>query len=102
MCQPLPAPQPAPPTAGSTSISFPGIPLPPAWKRIARWNQARWREARDYPIGAHPYAGGDHATAMGSRLALDFTMKRHANFLTLPILEAVRAGYKTEPHQCCM
>jgi hypothetical protein len=29
-------------------------------------------------------------------------MKRHANFLTLPILEAVRAGYKTEPHQCCM
>lgn len=46
-----------------------------AWKRTARLRQARWREARGFPIGAEPYAGGDGSKPVGSRLALDFAKK---------------------------
>jgi hypothetical protein len=72
-----------------------------SWKRHARWHQAQWREARGHPIGAHPYAGGDGATLVGSRLALEFAMRRKGeNFLTPAILGAVGDRLeKFEKHQ---
>src|SRR4051794_40804821 len=71
-----------------------------SWKRLARWHQAQWREARGYPIGAEPYAGGDAATPVGSRLALEFATKHGANFLSPAIAHAVRARLaKPEIHQ---
>jgi hypothetical protein len=67
-----------------------GDPATTTWKRRARLHQASWREARGHPIGAEPYEGGDRATTVGSRLALDFALKSCANFLTANIIEAVR------------
>lgn len=62
-----------------------------AWKRLARFRQARWREERRYPMGAHPHAGGEKATPVGSRLALGFAMETGANFVSPGALAAVRA-----------
>lgn len=62
-----------------------------AWKRLARFRQARWREERGYPMGAHPHAGGEKATPVGSRLELAFAMETGANFVSPGALEAVRA-----------
>jgi len=62
-----------------------------AWKRLARFRQATWREARGYPVGAHPHSGGEKATVVGSRLALEFAMESGANFVSAGALSAVRA-----------
>lgn len=62
-----------------------------AWKRLARLRQAQWREERGYPMGAHPHAGGQKATPVGSRLALPFAMESGANFVSPGALAAVRA-----------
>lgn len=69
----------------------PNDPATTTWKRTARLRQARWREARGFPIGAEPYAGGDGATLVGSRVALDFAMAMGANFLSPSIRAAVQA-----------
>ncbi|HMI84784.1 MAG TPA: hypothetical protein VK550_11875, partial [Polyangiaceae bacterium] len=47
------------------------------------------REARGYVIGTNPYAGGDDATPIGSRLALQSAKDGGANFLTPSIRKAV-------------
>ncbi len=71
-----------------------------AWKRRARWGQAQWREARGYPVGAQPYAGGPDATPVGSRLELAFARSSGANFITPGALAAVRKRLeKPEPYQ---
>ena len=69
--------------------SAPRDPATTAWKRVARLHQARWREARRYPIGARPYSGDIDATPVGSRLALKFARKSGANFLTPGVRSAV-------------
>ena len=68
----------------------PGDPASTAWKRLARFRQASWRQARDYPIGAQPYGGGDDSTPVGSRLALAYAKETGANFLTPAALAAAR------------
>lgn len=60
------------------------------WKRRARLRQAQWREARGYPIGAHPHLGGEGAKPVGSRMALAFAKESGANFITPGVLAAVR------------
>jgi hypothetical protein len=73
------------------------------WKRGARLRQARWREARGYPIGSHPYGGGAGATPVGSRLDLPFARSSGANFITEGALVAVRARLAApEKHQTLM
>lgn len=71
-----------------------------AWKRSARLAQARWREARAYPVGSQPYRGGAGATPVGSRLDLAFARSSGANFITEGALAAVRARLaQPEQHQ---
>lgn len=53
--------------------------------------QATWRNARCYPAGSEPYAGGPSATPVGSRLALEFAKTTGANFVSPGALAAVRA-----------
>ncbi len=74
---------------GSSRVSRDGETT--AWKRQARFRQAQWREERGYPRGAHPHAGGEAATPVGSRLALQFAMESGANFVSPGALAAVRA-----------
>jgi hypothetical protein len=75
-------------------------PVSTEWKRRARLRQARWRAAQGYPIGAHPYAGGDGATPVGSRLALEFARSTGANFMTPAALAAARKRLANpEPHE---
>lgn len=75
-------------------------PATTAWKRSARLQQSRWRERHGWPIGAHPYSGGDRTTKVGSRLALEFAKESGSNFLTPAALEAAkhRLAHR-EPHQ---
>jgi len=78
----------------------PGDPATTAWKRLARQRQARWRESHGYPIGAQPYRGGDGATPVGSRLALDFAKASGSNFVTAAALTAARSRLANpERHQ---
>jgi hypothetical protein len=78
----------------------PNDPATTAWKRLARWRQARWRDGRDYPIGSDPLRGGPRATQVGSRMELGFAQKAGANFLTPQALAAVRARLALrEEHQ---
>ena len=77
-----------------------GDPASTAWKRLARWRQAQWREARHHPVGAQPYAGGARATRVGSRLQLAFARLSGANFITDDALaEARRRIANPELHQ---
>jgi hypothetical protein len=77
-----------------------GDPESTAWKRLARWRQACWRANLEHPIGTHPYRGGDAATLVGSRLALDFAMTSGTNFVTPAALAAARRRLANpEPHQ---
>lgn len=78
----------------------PGDDATTAWKRAARFRQARWRETRKLEIGSSPYAGGKDATPVGSRLELDFARKSGANFLSPAALAAARHRVANpEPHQ---
>jgi hypothetical protein len=78
----------------------PDDPATTAWKRLARWQQARWRDAQHCPIGFDPYGGGLRAKRVGSRMELAHARKTGANFLTSQILSAVRARLALrEEHQ---
>jgi hypothetical protein len=66
-------------------------PATTAWKRLARWHQARWRNAQDYPIGSDPFRGGLRSKRVGSRLELEFARSSGANFLTPQAQAAARA-----------
>jgi hypothetical protein len=61
-----------------------------AWKRLARYRQAKWREAKGLAPGFKPYAGGTDATAIGSRIALDVAEKHLVNFISEGARNAVR------------
>lgn len=75
-------------------------PATTAWKRRARWSQARWREVRGFPIGAEPYRGGLESTPVGSRLEIVFARESGANFITPGALAAVRRRLASpEPYQ---
>jgi hypothetical protein len=75
-------------------------PATTAWKRLARWRQACWREARGYPIGAAPYGGGLRSTLVGSRTELAYARRTGANFVSPQVLAAVNARLeRSEPHQ---
>ncbi len=69
----------------------PGDPAATAWKRTARLRQARWRVAQGHPIGSEPYAGGERAPPVGSRIPLEYAQATGANFLTPAALAAARA-----------
>jgi hypothetical protein len=75
-------------------------PATTAWKRLARWRQARWRDACEYPIGSDPFRGGLRSKRVGSRLELEFARGTGANFLTPAALAAARARLSLhEEHQ---
>jgi hypothetical protein len=73
-----------------------------AFRRMARLQQALWREAAGYPIGSHPYRPKDGALGrpVGSRLAWDFAERTEANFMTEAAREAARTRVENpEPKQ---
>jgi len=74
-----------------------------AFRREARYLQARWRDAHHHPIGTQPIvpkAGGPPARPVGSRLPLDHAQSTGATFLTPAALDAARARTaQIEPHQ---
>ena len=72
----------------------PGRPAMTAFRRAARYHQARWRQANQHPIGTQPMVpkpGDTRARPVGSRLPLDYARETGANFLTLAALDAARA-----------
>jgi hypothetical protein len=80
----------------------PGRPEMTEFRRALRGRQARWREAKGYPIGSQPIAPkqGQKARPVGNRLAFDFAKESGANFVTAGALEAARARAGVpEPHQ---
>ena len=82
---------------------IPGRPAMTAFRREARYQQARWRAAHQHPIGTQPIMpkpGDKSARKVGSRLPLDYARETGANFLTPAALAAVkaRAAY-IEPRQ---
>lgn len=72
------------------------------WKRRARFAQAQWREARGYPIGSEPYAGGPRSMPIGSRMELEFARASGANFITPGAIAAVRARLAAPEHHQLM
>lgn len=65
-----------------------------AFRRAARYQQARWREANRHPIGTQPIApkpGETRVRRVGSRLPLDYARDTGASFLTSGALDAARA-----------
>ena len=80
----------------------PGRPEMTALRRRLRLHQARWREARGYPIGSQPIVPreGGRVRPVGSRLPLDFARESGANFATPAALDAATARAATkEPRQ---
>jgi hypothetical protein len=73
------------------------------FRRRLRYHQARWREAKGYPIGSQPIAArpdGGPARPVGSRLPLSYARETGANLLTARALDAARARTSViEPHQ---
>ena len=72
---------------------IPRRPAMAAFRREARYHQARWREENHHPIGTQPISPrpGDRVRPVGSRLPLDFARDTGANFLTSAALDAARA-----------
>ncbi len=73
---------------------IPRRPAMTAFRRGARYHQARWREANRHPIGTQPIArkpGETRVRPVGSRLPLDYARNTGANFLTSAALDAARA-----------
>jgi hypothetical protein len=66
-------------------------PATTAWKRLARWRQAQWRDAQGFPIGSDPYRGGMRAKRVGSRIELEYAREHGSNFMTPAALAAVRS-----------
>ena len=80
-----------------------GRPEMTAFRRRARYQQAAWREANQFPIGSQPIAPKPDTRTIrpvGSRLQLDFAQSTGANFLTAEARHAatVRGSY-IERHQ---
>jgi hypothetical protein len=72
------------------------------FRRRLRYHQARWRDARGYPIGSQPIAPrpGDRSRPVGSRLQLAYAKETGANFLTTGALDAARERTSfIEPNQ---
>ncbi len=82
---------------------IPGRPAMTAFRRAARYHQARWREANGHPVGTQPIApkpGATRVRPVGSRLPLEYARDTGANFVTAPALAAVRArAARVEPRQ---
>ncbi len=73
---------------------IPGRPAMTAFRREARYHQARWREAEGHPIGTQPIVpkpGDTRVRPVGSRLPLDYARHTGANFLTAAAWDAARA-----------
>lgn len=73
-----------------------------AFRRQARYHQARWREAHEHPMGTQPIVPKPNTTKrrVGSRLPLDYARQTGANFLTPAALDAARARIAyVEPRQ---
>ena len=92
----------APPTKEDLQAAFcweaddqiPRRPEMTAFRREARYHQARWREANQHPIGTQPLVpkpGDTRVRSVGSRLPLEYARDTGANFLTSTALDAVRA-----------
>ena len=80
----------------------PGRPEMTDFRRMVRYHQAQWREAKGHPIGSQPIVPreGKPARPVGSRIPLDYGRETGANFLTAGALEAARARTSSiEPHQ---
>ncbi|MDJ0768978.1 MAG: hypothetical protein QNJ12_09295 [Ilumatobacter sp.] len=80
----------------------PRRPAMTAFRRRARLQQARWREADGHPIGTQPIVPkpGGKVREVGSRLPLEYARETGANFLTPAAVDA--AHWRTEhpePHQ---
>lgn len=101
----------APPTRDELEAAFcweaddhiPRRPATTAFRREARYHQARWREAHQHPIGTQPIVpkpGETRVRPVGSRLPLDYARRTGANFLTAAALDAARArAAHVEAHQ---
>jgi hypothetical protein len=74
-----------------------------AFRQRMRYEQARWREARGYPIGSQPHVprpGGPQPRPLGSRLPLAYAQETGANLVTRAALAAARTRTSaTEPRQ---
>jgi hypothetical protein len=73
---------------------IPRRPAMTAFRRAARYQQARWREANGHPIGTQPIVpkpGDTRVRHVGSRLPLEYARDTGASFLTAAALDAVRA-----------
>jgi hypothetical protein len=66
-------------------------PATTAWKRLARWRQAQWRDAQGFPIGSDPHRHGLRAKRVGSRIDLAYAREHGSNFMTPAALAAVRS-----------
>ena len=82
---------------------IPNRPAMSAFRRQARYHQARWREATGHPIGTQPMVpkpGGTRVRPVGSRLPLEYARDTGANFVTAAALDAARARTSfIEPRQ---
>ena len=75
----------------------PGRPGMTDFRRRARYHQARWREAKGYPIGSQPLAPKQGAAArpVGNRLPLDYARDTGATFVSPNALASARARFAT-------
>jgi hypothetical protein len=82
---------------------IPRRPAMTAFRRAARYHQARWREASRHPIGTQPVVpkpGDARVRQVGSRLPLEYARDSGATFLTPAALDAARARTAhVEPRQ---
>jgi hypothetical protein len=86
-----------------TDDQIPSRPAMTAFRRAARYHQARWREANRLPIGTQPIApkpGDSRVRQVGSRLPLEYARDTGANFVSSAALDAARARTaNVEPRQ---
>lgn len=72
------------------------------FRRAARYQQARWREAAGHPIGTQPHRPrpGQTVRPVGSRMSLDYAISTAANLITPAARQTARdrASF-IEPHQ---
>jgi hypothetical protein len=82
---------------------IPRRPAMTSFRREARYQQARWREANHHPIGTQPIApkaGETRVRPVGSRLPLEYGRDTGASFVTSAALDAARARVAyVEPRQ---
>lgn len=79
-----------------------GQPEVAAFSQQARLHQSKWRQARGYPAGTHPYRPAPRVAGrvIGSRLEYGFAVTERRNLLSDEARAAARARLATpEPHQ---